>query len=327
MNINLPTVKMRGRYKIQIRDAAGIVHTETDWFDNLITNTGLDWYGSGVSDYAIGSAFWAPLFRCAVGTNNTPPTNTDTTLGAQIATQPPYSVGGGSPPVSSPTYVAGPPAYFTASIVYTFALGAVIGNIAEIGVGCFPVAGGAPTSGTKLTLFSHALIQSGGSPTTISVTGADQLIVTFELRYYINTTDTPYSVIISGITYTGTMRSLNQNIGTGFSLGGTIDNTSSQSNTTSCQVYNGSLGTVTSPPSGSSVNIGSAPIPAYTGGTYTKSYTFSANTSSGNLSGGITALVVQSSFQCWQFSLSPTLPKDNTKTMTLTFSYSWARYP
>lgn len=326
MNIKLPPGKVGGRYKIQLANGEGEITQETDWFDNLITNTGLDWYGAGVVDYNPSSTAYSPLGRCAVGTNNTPPSNTDTTLGTQVATQPAYNSPAQSPG-GSVTYVSGPPAYFTTTVTYTFPLGAVVGNLAEIGVGCFPSTGGTPTSSTPMTLFSHALIQSGGSPTTISVTSADQLIVTFELRYYINTTDTPYSVVISGNTYTGTMRSSTSNLGNIFTLANKVDTNAPGNNSTACDVYNGSIGSITGLPSGASAFIGQAPIPSYTSGTYTKSYTYSAGISTGNLTGGISAIAVQSCFQTWQFSISPNLLKDNTKTMTLTFSYSWSRYP
>ena len=326
MNLEVQAGRIGGRYKIQLFDRNGLLTRETDWFDNLITNTGLDWYGSGVQDYHSSFSGYAPWGRCAVGTNNTPPTNTDTTLGTQLAVQPIYSANS-QQPSGSVTYVAGPPAYFTTTTTFTYALGAVVGNIAEIGVGCFPSTGGVPTPTTNLTLFSHALIQSGGSPTTISVTAADQLVVTFELRYYINTTDTPYSVTISGTGYTGTMRSSNQSLNFSFTLAGTNDSNAPGNNNTACTVYNGALGPVTGLPTGSSSYIGQSTIPSYTAGTYTKSYTYNATTATGNLTGGISVIAVQSAFQVWQFSISPNIAKDNTKTMSLTFSYSWNRYP
>lgn len=326
MNLSIPTIRIGGRYRIQLRNAEGKVTKETDWFDNLVTNTGLDWYGACTADKIQQFAGYAPWGRCAVGTSNTPPTNTDTTLNAQIAVQPDYS-NFAMQPSGSTTYVSGPPAYLTTTNTYTFTLGAVVGNIAEIGVGCFPSAGPTPTSATNLTLFSHALIQSGGSPTTISVTAADQLIVTFELRYYINTTDTPYSVIIAGVTYSGNMRSCVANLGSSYLLANQVDASTPTGNNTFCTVYNGTIGTITSIPSGTSSSIGQSSLPSYTAGTYTKSYTFNASTSTGNLSGGITAIGFACCLQGWQFSVSPAIPKDNTKIMSLSFSVSWARYP
>ena len=314
--------RVGGRYKIQLRNTSGDVTQELDWFDNLVTNQGLDYIGTGGNDYFMGFTQNFYVTRCAVGTGSTPPAFTDTTLTSQLYCYPTNGTNGAGT-FSTPSYVAGPPAYFTSTTTFTFPLGAVVGNIAEIGVGFLPVGS---TGSTPLALFSHALIMSGGSPTTISVTSADQLVVTYEERWYINTTSSPYSVVISGTTYSGTMLSLNQSLSGAFGLNGAITANAS-GNITRCYGYNGTIGTVTTRPSGTSTDLGAGTIPAYTTGTYTTSMTFNCTTAQGNLSGGISVAAIQTSFQCWQFSLSPAIPKDNTKTMSLTFSISWARYP
>jgi hypothetical protein len=324
MKLDIPLrLKCAGRYKISLRREDGSLRQETEWFDNLITNQGLDYIGTGGTDYNLAFSSNSFLTRCAVGTSSATPAFTDTTLGAQLAAQPPYGTVGDIT-AYSPSYVAGPPAYLTASHTYTYTLGAVVGNITEVGVGIYPVGS---VSTDPIAVFSHALIMSGGSPTTISVTSADQLEVTFELRWYVDTTLNPYTVTISGTGYSGDSLSLTTALSTAFVLASSIDANAPGNNTTRCYVYNGSIGTVTTAPSGTSADLGQAPIPSYTTGTYTKSYTYSANTTTGNLSGGITAIAIQTTKQCWQFSISPALAKDSTKTMTLTFAVSWARYP
>lgn len=325
MSISLSTsYKIGGRYKIVVRREDGSIKEETDWFDNLITNQGLDWFGSIISTKGSGSDAVSVAGRCAVGTGNTAPANTDTTLTAQLSVTPTWSsLALGN--LSSASYVPGPPAYLTSNILFTFATGAVVGNIAEVGVGVYP---SSSVSTDPLQLFSHALIMSGGSPTTISVTSADQLQVTFELRWYINTTDTPYNVTIASVNYSGVIRACVQSSVAGLTLGTQIDKTQGSGTLlTNMTVYNGSIGIVTAAPSGTSASLGSAPVPAYTTGSYNKSYTFSADVSHGNVSGGITALSIGINPTGWQLSVSPALPKDNTKTMTLTVNVSWARYP
>lgn len=323
MNIDIPLrIRPMGRYNVRLRNKEGEVTKETGWFDNLITNQGLDYIGTGGVDYLAAFSNSCYITRCAVGTSSTPPAFTDISLGAQLTAYPPF---GSNADLTgySPTFVSGSPSYLTASHTYIFPLGSVVGNLAEVGVGIYPVGS---ISTDPVSLFSHALIMSGGSPTTISVTSADQLEVTFELRWYVDTTLTPYSVTISGSSYSGDLLSLITNV-ISTTLNNAIDSKNPSTNNTTCTVYNGSIGTITTTPSGSSAYIGTAPIPSYVNGTYTKSYTFSADTATGNLSGGISAIVFGIVYQRWQFSISPVIAKDATKTMTLTFSISWARYP
>lgn len=319
MSINVALeCRLAGLYRIQLADADGNIHTDTGFFKNLITDTGMDQFGSAtLAANNQGGTTNIPN-RCAVGTGNTTPAFTDSALVNQIAMYPAAGASGqGSGTVS---YVVGPPNYWSSIHTFTFPLGGVVGNIAEIGTG-----GTLLLATTIMTTISRALIvDSMGTPTTISVTSADQLIVTFELRHYIDLTDTPYSTTISGITYTGNIRRAEL---------------STYSPTISYQVdgdtlprgtyYNGSIGAVTSTPTGTGSSFNYAVVPSsYTGGTYFKSWSEASNVGDNNLSGGISAILFKSySFGSWQMSVSPAIPKDATKTMSLSFSISWARYP
>ena len=49
-----------GQYKLQVISLDGHIKHETDWFDNLITNAGLDTHGKG----------WANTFRAYIGTGS-----------------------------------------------------------------------------------------------------------------------------------------------------------------------------------------------------------------------------------------------------------------
>lgn len=310
---NTPTIeyKVAGRYRIQVCTATGEVREDTGWFDNLVTNYGLDLYGNVPANFDSSSTV---TLRCAVGTSNTTPTVSDVNLGAQVGN----SQTGGA---TTNTFVAGPPDYISAITTYTFPLGAIVGNIAEIGVGILLVG-----AGGIISLFSHALIQtSGGVPTTISVTASDQLIVTFEERLYLNSTDTPYSLVISSVTYSGTLRASSYNTTSAYNLPAQV--ASSSGGGTVNTVYNGTIGGINSFPSGTSVSMPAASGATYTGGTYFRSFTINMSISQGNVSGGISAIVFASSLGNVQLSVSPVLPKDNTKTLSLTYNVSWARYP
>lgn len=310
MNANLE-FKVCGRYRIQLANSSGEIKQDTDWFDNLITNQGLDFYGSLPSNFD-GSTFLN--VRCAVGTSNTVPAFTDTSLGAQLGPSTGFNAG------PTTTFIAGPPDYISGLYTYTFPLGAIVGNIAEVGVGI--IIGG--SSSIPISVFSHALIQTGGVPTTISVTSSDQLIVTFELRLYLNTTDSSYSVTISSVNYSGTQRVSQYNNTSTYSINTAV---SFSNGLGGGSVYNGTIGSITGAPSGLSTTLPNPTAAAYTSGTYFRAFTSASSISQSNVSGGISAIVFSSSLGNNQFSVSPVLPKDGTKTMSLTYNVSWARYP
>lgn len=312
-------VACRGFYKLLVTDTiSGKVKHDTGWFENLITNQGLDWIGANSPQ--ANNAVINICTHCAVGTGNTTPAYTDTHLTSFLAQFPTFNTDNVTG-FSSYSYVPGPPAYWSGIFVYSFATGAVVGNIAEVGVG------NVISTDTSTQLFSHALIVDGsGNPTTISVLATDALTVNYELRMYLDLTDNTYSLSISGVTYSGTYR--RSVVGTvpryyyqvDYYPGGSIGYTA---------VYNGTIGTVLQTPTGTSSNApgNGTTTPAYIPGTYYISYSVTIPTTSGNLSGGITALTATTNHGSWQFSVSPAIPKDSTKTLTLNFNVSWSRYP
>lgn len=327
MNIDIPMqVRLRGRYRIQVRKGcSGQVHTDTGWFDNLITNQGMDEFGKASFNYNVPGPSTCVGSRCGVGTGTATPAFTDTVLSAPLAITPdPATATGISSDQFSQSYVSSTPNYISSVYTYIFPLGSVVGNISEVGVG-----GVTAYTDTTPQLFSHALIvDGGGTPTTISVTSADQLEVTFELRHYLDLTDTAYSITISGTAYSGNIRRANSTFTAGYSIVCQVDK-KIVGNPSSVQLtlYNGSIGAVTTLPSGSATTPIAGTAGTYSAGTYFNSFSYYYGTSAGNLSGGITAMSISCNMGVWQLSVSPPLLKDNTKTMTLSFNISWARYP
>lgn len=327
MTISLQA-RVSGRLRVQLLTAEGEVRVDSGWFKNLITNQGLDWFGSFAYTTYNGNGYATLPGMCTVGTGNTTPSFTDTALVAPLGISNAWlNPPGTTSPQYSQSYVVGPPDYISAVGTHTFTLGSIVGNIAEIGLGVQ-----ATTGATTLSLFSRALIvDGGGSPTTIAVTSADQLVVTYELRMYLDLTDTAYSVTISGTGYSGVVRRAKSTTSNA-TVVVPIDNPNPGLvgySSPSITFYNGTIGAVTSIPSGTaSSTYSNAPQPSYTSGTYTKSYTFSFATGDANISGGISAFIFQiATFGYWQFSVSPAISKDATKTMTLQIAVSWARYP
>ena len=315
------TIKLRGEYKFRAINAdTGEVARETPWIPNLITNQGLDFIGQGN-----GTHQWTR--RCSVGEGNTPPVNSDTAL--QTFHQYVDRADGTTTPGTSPDYT------LKTTTRYLFPVQTVNKNYAEVGVG--RDSGTGATTGQQL--FSRALIvDSGGAPTTFTVLVGEQLEVTYRLWIIPPITDSTYDVVIAGVTYHCRHRAANlPNSGAnyygayGFNWGNVA--------TWDGSLYAGAIGPITFLPSGANIGMGNSTrsAAAYTAGSYTRSFTFSFSTTQGNVPGGgfrsIYYRVLNdinsgsgSPFPCeFQVDLGATLPKDNTKTMSLTFSITWAR--
>ena len=133
-------------------------------FKNLITDSGLN---SIAGNYTIGDA----ADYCRVGTGSTVPSVLDTALNSQTG-----SASSSGTETKSVQY-ATTPYYSQHQIVYTFAVGAVSGNLPEIGFF---------SDSTGGSLWSRALIKdSGGNPTTLTLLATEQLKVTYTVRRYI----------------------------------------------------------------------------------------------------------------------------------------------
>lgn len=307
-------VGMAGYYRLIVKTSEEKIKQDTGWFQNLITNQGLDWFGVAPSGYNAGATGYA-----GVGTGNTAPSFTDVNLTAPMTPAAPN----GS---LSQSYVAGPPAYWSNIYSYQWAQGAIVGNISEVGIGDL-ASHSAPYTGV-LALASHALIvDANGNPTTLSVTATDTLSVTYELRLYLNTTDTNYSIVIGGTTYSGLFRLCQ--VGSNLLGWSTIPVNISVSKV-SIFYYNGTIGTINSFPSGSNIGGNASQNVTWTSGTYTiGSYTIqiSANIAANVYPAiNITAIQLECNIGNWQFSVSPALVRLATQNISTTWALSWGRY-
>lgn len=312
MTINIHVdKKYKGRFRLCVRDVeTGEVTKDTGWFDNLITNSGLDQVGS---DNPTGMSYYPEFAQSAfVGTGNTTPAYTDTQMTSYLAHV------GGNHVYSATSYVAGPPAYWTVTASWDFAAGSATGNIAEVGVGSVYA-----TSPLNYTLFSHALVLDGsGNPTTITVLSTEVLTLTYELRCYIDVTDHTGTATISGTSYSITWRPWG--ITSGPSL--TVPLSNASYGWSFLEVSNQPLSADTTNPSGGTAN-NTAPTPAtYTNGSYQTSATWSFGINDGNVSGGIQTMWFQCTGLQVQIQFSPNIPKNNNYQMTITPTVSWARY-
>jgi len=313
--------KLAGYFRLEVRDTiTGEVKKDTGWFRNLIVNEGLDFIGAPPSTIYYNNIVYT---HCSVGTGNTAPAYTDTQLSSFLAVYPTVF----SSPVqafSTSSYVPGPPAYWSGIKTFTFDIGAVVGNIAEVGVGVMT------STDTQPQLFSRSLIIVGGVPGTISLTSTDALTVFYELRIYLDLTDNSYSFNIETDTYSGIYRRSLVTTVPKFYNTPQFNAAASGNKGAITWLYNGTISSVTGKPSGTELGGAGASTNTYASYIPGSSYinvTSGYSVSQGNLTGGITAMRLESSHGSYQFSVSPAIPKTSSFSFTLYWQVSWARYP
>lgn len=308
--IHTPKIGVAGYFKIEAHHAddsgnevPGSRRVLADWFPNLITNGGLDMLSDNTFMNAV-----------QVGTSTATPAITDTSLGARVAGVAAQSFAQGTPGAAN--------VYSSVVGTYVFALGAAAGNLAEIGAA--PASTGA--------VFSRARILDGsGNPTTLTVTAIDILTVTYELRLYIDQTDVTGSFVVNSITYNTVSRPcyMGANKASNWRQRGL--NADGQTNELWTYASTSTLGAVTSVPSNNSGTSGyNGGLAGYTNGNYYRDIVWNFSVLQGNATGGVGAVAMANYNDRWalptQVSFSPPLPKDNTKTMTITIRCSWGRY-
>lgn len=291
------TTTFEGYYRLQAVRPDGRVRHDTGWFHNIITDGGLNSIGTS-NDY---------LSQCRVGTGNAAPSALDTALQTQVATTTTVqSVSTGAQ--------ASAPYYGWLIRTWRFAAGVAAGNIAEVGVG---INAGA--------LFSRALVlDGGGSPTTITVLSDEFLDVTYQLRIKPPLSDVVSTVNISGVTYNTTTRAMavtNPSFWANPGQGG-------GGGTNSWSTYNGTIGAITSSPSGGGNFVFLTNL-SYVNNSLQRDFTAQWGLDLSN--DGITALAgglgtgTNGGMGGMQIGVSPGIPKDNTKILDLTFRHTWAR--
>lgn len=300
-------VGLSGRYRCVLNEGTDR-EVSTDWFKNLILNSGLDRLGvASPSMFQWGS----------IGTGNATPTNSDTSLQAYVAS---------TSNVNLDSQNNGGPSGYVAQtqMHWTYAQGAVVGNMAEIGVGW-------ATGG--VSLFSRALIlDGGGAPTTLTVTSIDQLTVYYELTCTPILTDLTSTVSISGTGYNYTGRiSLCANFANALYSTLQLNGSRWGAGVSAATFATQALGAITSTPAGSSFSGGTGTPAAYTAGNKYLDTTYTWLPADGNATGGVGAVSISFSTNMnYQYIFAATsggavIPKDNTKTMTLVFRFSWDR--
>jgi len=302
---------MKGLYRMQVRRADGSLKTDTGWFDNIITDGGLNRLGTG----AAGST-------CVIGTGSATPSVSDSALQALAAATT-------NIPSTQAANSGSPDFYVSHTRTFRFALGALNGNYSEVGVGW-----------ANNALFSRALIvDGGGAPLPITVLSDEQLDVIYQLRTYMPLTDWGGTFTIGGVSTTVVGRRYNQSsFATNASGGGPLTAPVRAVDQNSL-AYQGPIGTTASsgPTGASSILLTEAGSGQWTAAAYSnnsnrRESSIAVGLNWGNVSGGIGAIDGFGGENAghgfyFQYGFTPKIAKDATKTLALTLAISWARRP
>jgi hypothetical protein len=298
----MPGASVKGFFKIEGSLPDGRRRILADWQPNLITNGGLERWGTGT-----------PIVYCAVGNGTSTPQVTDSTLGANFVAQ------HNSVPSGGPGIRGSAPYYGYVTYVYRFTPPGTNKNISEIGVGW-------GTSGTNL--WSRSLIKDiNGTPVTITWLAAETLDVTYQARVYPFLNDVSYSTTLAGVTHTGVIRAALVTTSNDWQFYNAVMQFNKRADNTGggLRGHNGSLGAITAGPGGTWFDFTTTTVPAYSALSYKRTATVTAGPTVGNLSGGISCLYGMT-VGAWQMSVSPAIAKIADWTLTLNVeTCTWGR--
>lgn len=300
MNPNVE-IELAGRYRMIVTRPDG-TQRDSGWFDNLITEIGLNRIGSG----GVGEFI-------AVGSGSAAPTFADTSLQALVATSTNVQRNESGAQAASPYY-----GWYRRTV--RFAAGQAAGNLSEVGLGWSGSAEARP-------VFSRALIRdANGDPTTITVLGDEVLDVLYEMRLYPPMVDQEFNITVSGVVYACVMRASTVTSGS-WSPWNLFDSGSQLPY--NITAFQGPLGTILEGPSGQTGGTPTANPKPYANNSLKRGYSASWGLDTGNVPGGIGVFQLspwsQGNLGLWQVSVTPKIQKDNTKILSMDFDLSWTR--
>lgn len=289
---------------------------ETPFQKQIITDAFFETWLNGSSQHR------SDLFGYAgVGNGIVAATAADTTI-SQIGTRLPLF---GS---TSTTTVVGNT--LAQTVEYRSTQGQIIGIISEVGLF------GSTTGGQ--TMMRSLIKDSNGDATTLTLTAMDFIYIKWRVTTTVNLSDVTGVISIGGVSYNYALRpcSWTDNIS---SIGSNpFIAVSSGSSVGSYLGYNAiraystqTLGSVTSQPGGGGYGGSLFSANTYTAGSKSRKMTYKFTINEGNAPGGIGSIVVRnSSGGGYQVSFSAvsgggTIPKDNTKELTIGITFSYGR--
>lgn len=302
-------VGVQALFKLVARTNDGSERDLTDWFPNLVLDSGLDRMSQGA---------W--FTQVAVGTGNSEPLVTNVGLDSFLASTSTITEASSSRQLDTLPY------YYSLVTVFRFAQGVAAGNLSEI----------AMTWGGN-NCWNRALIKDiNGNPTTVTVLPNEFLDVYTELRIYPKMTDTlstvnlldskgatisTHNVTIRANMYIGLENSPSYRTGiTAVRVGDRITN-----RVVSVYGSNAQLNTITT-------NISGTIIGTYTPTASNDSYptlrscALKTPLSITQLVGVHKAIDIQTRLGAWKVEYNPPISKDNTQSLEHNFMLTWGRY-
>lgn len=294
---------VKGFYRLTRYSRSGEVRQKTPWFDNLITDNGLDLLYRGNF-----------LTNCYVSADSTPPVNADTTLSGVIASQNSVDRTFGVQIATAPYYVKQNASFF-------FNEGAAAGNIAKLAVG-----------NDVGDLLSISLIKDElGNPVVITVEPDEFLRIEYEFRIYVPGEATG-TVTVNGDTHT--WRSMPNWVSRQWRLSGNgapfdlVSGTSVPKNL--MQAYEFGIGSsIDAPPSGSSTGSDALIALPYTAGDHETVLVGTFEPPTANFtSEAIKSIVIVNinlNPPSYKIEFTPGIPKTNLDRVKFTVRFSWSR--
>lgn len=322
-------IGIKGFFTVDLIEAAtGRIKQHLE-FDNLIVDAGLDALNNATINTFL-SGFMG------VGTSSTAPANAQTGLITEIA--PSSSNRTNSNGGIAEVFGAGAAnAYWYRKLTFNFVEAQGNGNLTELGLFT------AVTGGTMLC--RQLFKDNTGTPITIVKTAADQLRVTYEIRFYSPTPDVVVNPLtIAAVSYVATTRAIHidgnriwGHDGSAFSVmvGFKGDNCNSV-NAISATDVDVLVANTGASPAGTLYTPTSVAKAAYVNGNFWLDYTVIWDPGIANPGGGIggvlltcqlTGTTLANINTQFQMKFVPKLPKDNTKRLTLVLRLSWGRGP
>ena len=305
-------IKMSGKYAASLIDSVtGEVKFSGEWFDNIITNPGLERMGNGTF-----------LSRCHIGSGTATPTVDDTGLQnplAEVAWQ-------------TPTFGPGPangffeangaaetaPYYGWRRRTFRFGAGVGTGTISEVGIFWAP---------GNSAAYSRALITQGGLPTPIVKLATDILDITYELRNYAPVNDISFSTVIAGNTHMCIARAANVTSSAAWNPMQSFDGAVGLEGSYSATAYSGDIRTVTQVPEGSAQAVTGNSNFAYVTNSKQRRIQLDWGVDEANFPGGIRSIVSNTTIGSFQCQFDPPIDKVGppTRSLRLIPFVSWGR--
>ncbi|OYT14565.1 MAG: hypothetical protein B7C24_17640 [Bacteroidetes bacterium 4572_77] len=297
------TKKLRGLYRLEAvkKNVFGVVISKrklTDWFDNLITNTGLNLHATSTVVNSV-----------RVGTGTSIPQVSDVALQSQVATASIDSV-------ESYKWQTNP-YYAYSRYKFEFASG-LDSNLSEVGV--FNSSG---------SMFSRSqIVDTFGNRTNVRIYSDEVLIVYYELRIYQSLDDITGSITFTGFvggTYDYVIRPAVATL----SVGDCGDCIVTLGNLALYQ-HPTDFGDILDYPVGTECSTTDA-VYYYSDYVANSNYriaTIRIGPESGNSdnSTGISVILFSLGFHYWKIMFTPYIPKTEEHSLTLNFGVSWGRY-